>query len=224
MNSGNARPTIVRHSKLQLDTRNSVCDIDGIRFAASVGNWMFYNAGRPEKYFHAKAGRIDCIHKSNPYLSPKRFVSHLFNSRARYKLSDWSKALHTKLVTRVAEVWISSERLARAGLGPWPGDIILVGSFVRDGADLGPTAGFGTEDVMVMKGKKPATEAEIYAAGVQIDRLRSAVTQQLNGYVIDLCSVVGAIPLDADHEVSELSKRVDLHQQISQAMVRGANA
>ena len=42
-----------------------------------------------------------------------------------------------------------------------------------------------------------------------LDRRRSAIRQQVNGYVIDLNAVVGVMPAEADNEVADLTARIN---------------
>jgi hypothetical protein len=51
--------------------------------------------------------------------------------------------------------------------------------------DMSLAVGLMIEDAAAKPPKPPATEAQILAAGVRPDRIRSAVRQQINGYVVD---------------------------------------
>jgi hypothetical protein len=68
--------------------------------------------------------------------------------------------------------------------------------------------GLMIEDAAAKPPKPPATEAQLLAAGVRPDRLRSAVRQQVNGYVVDLNSVVGVVPVDADAEITAVKAQI----------------
>ncbi len=64
------------------------------------------------------------------------------------------------------------------------------------------------EDIRNLQPKKNATEEEIIAAGVTLDGLKSCFRQQINGYVSDLNSVVGVMPVDAEQEIEEILSRL----------------
>lgn len=66
------------------------------------------------------------------------------------------------------------------------------------------SVGLRMADVTKLPGKRNATEQEIVHAGVIPDPTLSCIRQQTNGYVVDLSSVVGAMPVDAEREVREL--------------------
>lgn len=46
--------------------------------------------------------------------------------------------------------------------------------------------------------------SQIHEAGVIPDKIRSCVRQQRRGYVIDLCSVVGCQPKNAEEEITQV--------------------
>jgi hypothetical protein len=73
--------------------------------------------------------------------------------------------------------------------------------------------GFLTDDVWRLPPRPVSSEADLLRAGVMVDKLRSSVRQQLNGYVTDLNSVVGVMPIDATREVEALRRTImgDLH-------------
>jgi hypothetical protein len=47
------------------------------------------------------------------------------------------------------------------------------------------------------------------AAGVQPDGIRSAIRQQLNGYVVHLSSVVGVQPIDGERDVRRVLEWIE---------------
>ena len=73
--------------------------------------------------------------------------------------------------------------------------------------------GLVIQNVFLLPSKKEATESEIVSCGVTIDKIRSCIRQQINGYVSDLNSVCGVMPVNAEEEIRYLldilSKQVD---------------
>ena len=78
----------------------------------------------------------------------------------------------------------------------------------HDSVDEAGMVGIFTEDVTRLPEKQDASEEDVMACGVQVDRIKSCVRQQLNGYVVDLNSVVGVVPVDADDEVHEVVEMI----------------
>jgi hypothetical protein len=111
---------------------------------------------------------------------------------------------------RAAENAVAARRLHAAGLGPRVLGLCIA-LRLRDGAriDKGFAAGFLSEDVLRLPPKPPAGEQEFLAAGVSLDRLGSAIRQQVNGYVVDLNAAVGVIPTGAEDEVAALEARIN---------------
>ena len=127
-----------------------------------------------------------------------------------YTLADWRAALATPVVRRAAENVVSARRLAAIAAGPAVGRAIAIGALsYGDGGPATPSAGFEIADLTGYV-RKPATLAEdLDRAGVTADRIRSALRQQIGGYVSDLDSVVGVMPVDADAEVRDVESRLN---------------
>jgi hypothetical protein len=53
-----------------------------------------------------------------------------------------------------------------------------------------------------------ATWSQLIDAGVRPDQINSAVRQQVNGYVVDLNSVIGVVPVDAEAEVAAVEAQI----------------
>ncbi len=199
---GPAKPLrIERVRTLDLDSSRQTAHIDGRSCAAKLGCWMFYVPGLEAKFFHARNGCIDCTHDARP---PAEALRQPDRALGRYLASEWSRALSTSTTRRLAETWLTSARLWQAGLGPQPLGLCFAKSFKTDGEALGPTCGFLTENVFRLPRKLRCREEHIRRAGVRPDKIRSCVRQQVRGYVIDLCSVVGCIPDNADTEIAGL--------------------
>ena len=193
------------HDAVVLDTAASRCLVDGAEHTAHLGHWMFYLPATGEKFFHAAHGLTDCTHATRP--TAAQLEEGWANET--YTSADWRRALSMPLARRVAELWVAGERLARAGIGPPPIGLTFVLRFVRDDVALGYTMGLRWEDACHLPPKPPATDGDLIAAGVRPDRIRSCVRQQLNGYVIDLTSVVGVQPIDGEDEVAAVREWID---------------
>lgn len=201
-------PPCTVYSTLSLNTWTKRCRIDGTLYDVHLGKWMFYNPARQEKYFHVRAGKIDSTARSRP---TDRQLAEMDDSEfsGRYPVSVWKEALSTPIARRLAEIWIASQRLHGAGLGPKPGSLIVARNYKRNFRSYGPTAGLQIENARLLQPRTPVTQEEMIAAGVRPDRYLSCVRQTINGYVSDLCSVVGVIPIDAEEEIAALTLHID---------------
>jgi hypothetical protein len=201
-------PPCTVYSTLSLNTWTKRCRIDGTLYDVHLGKWMFYNPARQEKYFHVRAGKIDSTARSRP---TDRQLAEMDDSEfsGRYPVSVWKEALSTPIARRLAEIWIASQRLHGAGLGPKPGSLIVARNYKRNFRSYGPTAGLQIENARLLEPRTPVTQEEMIAAGVRPDRYLSCVRQTINGYVSDLCSVVGVVPIDAEEEIAALTLHID---------------
>ncbi|MBW8446699.1 MAG: hypothetical protein K0M49_13840 [Arenimonas sp.] len=201
-------PTCIFYSTIALNTWTKRCRVDGRLYDAHLGKWMFYNPALQEKYFHVRSGNIDSTARSRP--SERQLVEMSEHELSgRYPISVWKEALSTPISRRLAEIWIASTRLHRNGLGPEPGSLVIARQYKRNFRGYGPTAGLKIGDARLLAPRDPVTQEEMIAAGVQPDRYLSCVRQTINGYVSDLCSVVGVVPIDAEDEVRELAEHID---------------
>ena len=169
---------------------------------------MFYNPALQEKYFHVQSGKIDSTARSRP---SARHLTEMAEDElsGRYPISVWKEALSTPISRRLAEIWIAANRLHRNGLGPEPGSLIIARQYKRNFRSYGPTVGMKIGDARLLAPRDPVTQEEMIAAGVQPDRYLSCVRQTINGYVSDLCSVVGVVPINAEDEIAALDEHID---------------
>jgi hypothetical protein len=120
-------------------------------------------------------------------------------------VDDWKQALNKNTRRRAVENYLAASRLHAAGLGPQPLGLCHVRDFsYRLFGDSSETAGIIIGDIRKLPPKADATEEQIIAAGVTIDGIRSCVRQQIHGYVSDLNSVVGVMPVDAEREIEAM--------------------
>ena len=201
-------PTCIVYSTIALNTWTKRCRIDGRLYDSHLGKWMFYNPALQEKYFHVRSGNIDSTARSRP---SERQLAEMSEDElsGRYPISVWKEALSTPISRRLAEIWIASNRLHRNGLGPEPGSLVIARQYKRNFRAYGPTAGMKIGDARLLAPREPVTQEEMIAAGVRPDRYLSCVRQTINGYVSDLCSVVGVVPIDAEDEVAALAGHID---------------
>jgi hypothetical protein len=173
-----------------------------------IGAWAFYVPDRGLKFLHAKDGKHFCIYKILMRQAQLSFYAKVakrvrqavktLKGRSKYSAAEWDAALSKTVTRRVAENMIAAELLAAHGLGPQINCAVQVAHF--DPWYLQKpttTAGYEVQSAFDLPTKVDCTEAECVAAGVTPDKIKSCVRQQLNGYVTDLNSVVGVMPVGA---------------------------
>lgn len=204
------QPLAVQHfGSVQLDTACAQAIVDGQICRAEIGSWMFYLPELKAKLFHARNGTIDCISPTRP---PDDVLQQERLQLGRYTSDEWRRALSTTTAHRLAQLWLVSARLWRAGLGPQPLGICLVDRLYRDNEALGPSHGFRSRNVRRMRPKLRGRLEHLEAAGVRPDKIMNCVRQQVRGYVIDLCSVVGCIPTDAEDPTARIEALLHEHR------------
>lgn len=194
-------------------------DSEGISSEVKSGAWAFYVPERRLKLLHTRQGKQTCLSKAaNRFVQPNTTEAR-DNMQAResgtkvgsYFVQDWERALAKPVFRRVAETWIAARRLANAGLGPDVSEIMVVRKlytpYERTGASV--TAGFVQEDAWALPAGPHADDDAMIAAGVKPDQIRSCIRQPINGYVVDLNSVVGVEPLNAEAEIAALVAHIE---------------
>ena len=174
-----------------------------------AGAWNFYVPALNIKLAYPKNANIHCLRPITPPF--EKLMSGVLDDEriGRYSADDWKQALTKSTRRRAAENYISAARLHAAGLGPKPLGICYVRNFSYK--PFGPwseTAGILIEDIHKLPPKANATEEQILAAGVTLDGIKSCVRQQINGYVSDLNSVIGVMPVDAEDEIEAILKQL----------------
>lgn len=169
---------------------------------------------------YTSGGNLNCLAK----VTPNR--KDLFDGKldqddfGRYQASDWKAALRKSSRQRAAENFVAAQRLAAHGLGPKPMGIVAIKNVsVGFTSERAEAVGILMENVYDLPKKNDALEEEILAAGVVLDRIRSCLRQQINGYVSDLNSVVRVMPFNAEDEVAEIRDFIDLQLQSSNCNV-----
>lgn len=183
--------------------------VNGQKFLCCRGAWATWIPALGAKFLNAKDGLLDCLHNSAPSRKEIFDSGTSKESYGPYSREDWLRAYSTKVSRRVAENIVAAQRLHRAGLGPKVLGVCVALRWIdaTRGAK-GHSAGFMSEDVWDLPPKEPASAAEFLAAGVRLDRLGSALRQQVNGYIVDLNAAVGVMPTDAEDELAELEARI----------------
>lgn len=183
--------------------------LNGVRVRAKVGGWTFYIPAINAKILHSVEGSCHCIHAS----APRR--DQVFSGTAvlrhdQYSLAQWCQAYDTSVARRAGENFIVAQRLHAAGLGPKVTGCVAIRSF-EPYYSLEPTysSGLVVEDLRGYRRKSRATLDQLEAAGVTADRNRSCIRQQIRGYVSDLNSVVGVMPVDAEAEVLQVQQQLE---------------
>lgn len=189
--------------------RGDECEIDGRRYPVHRGCWACFVPDLGLKLLYGVGGLVHCLHGS----APDR--GELFAGRASiggrtYTASDWLAAYSRKVTRRAAENYVAAARLAAAGVGPAVRGCVAVRQFIfDDGIPEGATAGVCLDNLETYPRKRDTTAREMITAGVAPDRIRSALRQQIRGYVSDLNSVVGVMPVNAEGEISRLETALD---------------
>lgn len=192
--------------------------VDAVEHAVRWGAWAFFVPALGLKLHHARGGKQICLHpRARRFTDPSGldrvrsgFVSLLGRRVGNYYVGEWSAALAKPVTRRAAETYVSARRLAAAGLSPAIGVPVVVrglhAPYLREPSS---TAGFVSQDATALPPGPGATEGAIIAAGVVPDRIRSCIREQINGYVTDLNSVVGVMPIDAEAEIATLTARLN---------------
>ena len=178
-------------------------------FRVNAGMWNFYVPALKIKLAYPRNGKVHCLHKVTPPFTELMQGSFDGKLIGRYSADEWKQALGKSTRRRAAENYIAAYRLHAAGLGPKPLGICYVRNFSnRFSGGKSETTGIIIENIRNLPPRKNATEEEIIAAGVTLDALKSCVRQQVNGYVSDLNSVVGVMPIDAEQQIKEILSRL----------------
>lgn len=186
--------------------RRGRAELDGARLKVNMGAWAFYVPRIGAKILHSFRGACHCIHAT----APARDL--LFEGKAslhddRYSLADWRHVYETSVARRAAENYIVARRLHACELGPKVTGCVGVRSFESFYCPgTSHTFGIVVENLRHYPRKRPATLEQLEAAGVVPDRTASCLRQQIRGYVSDLNSVVGVMPLDAEAEIQQIQQ------------------
>lgn len=182
--------------------------LDGVAYRCQRGAWAVWIPALRLKFLNSVDGRLHCLHPSAPPRDSVLGPAHAAPASGPYSVEDWRAAYRTGVARRTAENTVATARLHRAGLGPRLG--LCVARRLIDGGrrDRGFSAGIAVEDARLLPARTPARDDELEAAGVRPDRIRSAIRQQVNGYVVDLNSVVGVMPVDAEAEIAAIEAQI----------------
>jgi hypothetical protein len=189
--------------------RGDECEIDGKRHPVHRGRWACYIPDLGMKLLYGIGGKLHCIHGSAPDRQAL-FAGRASISGRTYASTDWLAAFSKKVTRRAAENYVAASRLASAGIGPAVRGCVVVREFTFDDAIApGESAGVCVDNLETYGKKRETTKGEMIRAGVEPDRIRSSLRQQIRGYISDLNSVVGVMPINADGEVVRLQTALD---------------
>jgi hypothetical protein len=181
--------------------------LDGARpRRAAMGMWTAYIPATGLKVHHAVGGRLHCLSR----VAPRREDAAAVGPNGEGRRAQWARAFATRATRRAAENWVMLRRLHAAGIGPEPLGLAVLPRY-RSWFTHGWTVSAGTfvANLNAYPPKAPTTEEELRAAGIVPDGGRATLREQINGYVSDINSLQGAMPLDAEEEVAEIAAALD---------------
>ncbi len=197
--------------------------VDGKRFDYVTGAWAYWIPALRCKFLHSAQGRLDCRFTGVPSRQTCETATDPNSSAGNdspYTWQDWRNVYAKTAARRAAELYVATERLYKAGIGPRPLGICMARSLVESGhEDVHGAFGISTENVLQLPVKAPATQDDFLRAGVQPDRIGSCIRQQLRGYVVDLNSAVGAMPINAEAEIAAIEAFLETHTYSNPAAV-----
>jgi hypothetical protein len=205
MSAGSLFPSIIVFDDLRLMQESLY--IGDSPYQVSVGAWAFWVPAFRVKILHAFGGQAHCLASSAPPREQLLAGKFTIPDGGRYSTKDWHDALSKNVLQRAAENFLAAQRLHAAGLGPAALGVCLVRRFQAwYASEPGYTAGVMVEDLNLLPRKwRKVTAQQMLDAGVRPDRILSSVRQQIRGYVSDLNSVVGVMPIDAEHDIQRLT-------------------
>ncbi|MFW6028377.1 MAG: hypothetical protein ACOC9Q_02510 [bacterium] len=173
------------------------------------GAWALWIPSLQVKFLNSIDGKLTCLSRKAPPRESLRGSDPIAGQWGRYPLEAWRQAYEKPVSRRVAENVVAAERLHKAGIGPRVLGLCVARRF-RDGRrdDRSFAAGFRIENAALKPPRPAATQSQLIEAGVRPDQINSAVRQQVNGYVVDLNSVVGVVPVEAEAEVSAVEAQI----------------
>jgi hypothetical protein len=173
------------------------------------GAWALWIPALQVKILNSIDGKLACLSRKAPPREALQGPEPLAGQWGRYPLEAWRQAYEKPVGRRVAENVVAAQRLHKAGIGPRVLGLCLARRF-RDGPRLDRSfaAGFMVENAALKRPRPAAMRSQLIDAGVCPDQIDSAVRQQVNGYVVDLNSVVGVVPVDAEAEVAAVEARI----------------
>jgi hypothetical protein len=173
------------------------------------GAWALWIPALQVKFLNSIDGKLTCLSRKAPPREALQGSDPMAGQWGRYPLEAWRQVYEKPVTRRVAENVVAAERLHKAGIGPRVLGLCMARRF-RDGRrdDRSFAAGFRIENAALKPPRPAATQSQLIDAGVRPDQINSAVRQQVNGYVVDLNSVVGVVPIDAEAEVAAVEAQI----------------
>ena len=181
---------------------------NGETFQALEGAWAAYIPQLDAKILHSFEGSLHCTHPSAP--SRWKVINFWLGFKSKtYSVQEWRSAYKKPVLLRVAENYIAAKLLEQAGLRPKVHGIFVTDSYISYyGKGACVNGGIYIDNLNNYPEKQEATIPEIIRAGVQPDKILSCYREQVKGYVSDLNSVVGVMPIGKEKEIFEVYERM----------------
>ncbi|CEA05846.1 hypothetical protein BN1049_02303 [Pseudomonas saudimassiliensis] len=197
-------PPVTLFKSAQLKRKRII--LDGKTYRAEMGAWAFYIPELELKLFHTSNGFLHCCHRTAPDRSALEH-GHAVLHNETYSVEEWRAVYSKHVIRRTAENYVAASLLHRAGLGPRPLGVCLILTY-KSPVSKAPclNAGLFIENIHHYPPKHPATADDMLKAGVGPDKIKSCVRQQIKGYVSDLNSVVGVMPLSGQNDVLDIEQ------------------
>ncbi|OGT98344.1 MAG: hypothetical protein A2X80_12610 [Geobacteraceae bacterium GWB2_52_12] len=193
-------PFIVINEPVML-TKGSV-KINDRKYSCNMGAWAFYVPELGLKILHSVEGNVHCTHETAPSRLILQSPDGVELKNKVYTAAEWIHAFSKSTLRRAIENYFAALNLHKNGIGPEVKGICLVKRFNAPYCkDETFTAGIVIDNLNGYVKKNNTEIRELEQANVLPDKSLSCLRQQINGYVSDLNSVVGVMPVGLDHEI-----------------------
>lgn len=201
-------PLVVINEPLEL--HEGFVKMNGRKYSCEVGAWAFYIPELELKILHAVQDKVHCTHSTAPNRSiiDSHSATELKNNR--YTIEEWIAAFTKTALCRAIENYVAASLLNRHGLGPKVNGLCFVKQFIAPYGNGTPsaTAGFYPENLKGYPKKQVTSRNQLIQASVRPDKIESCLRQQIRGYVSDLNSVVGVMPIAHEVVIDRIHKLV----------------
>lgn len=175
-----------------------------------MGAWAFYIPELGLKILHSVEGNVHCTHGTAPSRSILHSPDGVELKNKVYTAAEWIHAFSKSTLRRAIENYFAALNLHKNGIGPKVKGICLVKRFNAPYCkDETFTAGIVIDNLNGYAKKNNTEIHELEQANVLPDKSLSCLRQQINGYVSDLNSVVGVMPVGLDLEIEAVYKAIN---------------
>lgn len=201
-------PLIIINEPVML-TKGSV-KINDRKYSCNMGAWAFYIPELGLKILHSVEGNVHCTHETAPSRSILHSPDGIELKNKVYTAAEWIHAFSKSTLRRAIENYFAAFNLYKNGIGPEVKGLCLVKRFNAPYCkDETFTAGIVIDNLNGYEKKNNTEIHELEPANVLPDKSLSCIRQQINGYVSDLNSVVGVMPVGLDHEIEVVYNAID---------------